>query len=93
MSFIEHSLKIFVAAPSSAFLRKLPVQGVLQGQALQLRQKFQRLPAASTKEAADARFEYFTRSVWLSMKDSGALGGSGCNNVLTFWGLKLGRIT
>ncbi|KAK9793740.1 hypothetical protein WJX73_006953 [Symbiochloris irregularis] len=49
-------------------------QGVLEGQALQLRQKFQQLPAASTKEAADARYAYFTRHIWLSMKDSGALG-------------------
>lgn len=50
------------------------MQGVLEEQALQPRQKFQQLPVASTKEAADARYEYFTRHIWLSMKDSGAIG-------------------
>lgn len=50
------------------------MQGVLGGQALPLRQTFHQLPAASTREAADARFDHFARSIWLSMKDSGALG-------------------
>ena len=50
------------------------LQGVL-GQALpQLRQLFERLPAASATADADARFEHFCSHVWPQIKEASAKG-------------------
>ena len=50
------------------------LQGVL-GQALpQLRQLFERLPAASAAADADARFDHFCKYVWPQIKESSAKG-------------------
>jgi len=50
------------------------LQGVL-GQALpQLRQLFERLPAASATADADARFDHFCKYVWPQIKESSAKG-------------------
>jgi hypothetical protein len=54
------------------------VQGLL-GQALpQLRQLFERLPAASAAVDADARFEHFRAHVWPHIKESSAKGALQC---------------
>lgn len=52
------------------------MQGVLGQVIPQLRQLFERLPAAAAAADADARFEHFRANVWPRIKETGAKGAS-----------------
>lgn len=65
---------MYPGAVAKSFPRISPAQGVLSAVIPQVRQIFERLPAGSTGDAGDARFEHFTKHVWSRIKAGGGGG-------------------